>query len=44
MDDLIKRIKCWLGLHEWQPSRYVRLGSTGATYHCRHCYKVEERG
>ena len=36
-------VRCLFGFHRWKPSRFVRLGSTGATYVCHRCGKIEER-
>lgn len=40
MRNLIDKIKCWLGRHDWELSRFVVLGSRGPSYQCTKCGKV----
>jgi hypothetical protein len=39
MIDLIKRLKCLLGFHDWRRSMFVVLGSRVADFHCTRCRK-----
>jgi len=39
MTDLIKRLCCLLGFHDWRRSRFVALNSRVADFNCTRCGK-----
>jgi hypothetical protein len=38
----LRKLICAIRGHQWQLSKFVRLGSTGPTYVCHRCRKVIE--
>jgi len=37
---LLRRLACLIGGHQWRLSRFVALNSLGPSYQCQRCYKV----
>ena len=35
----MRRLRCFLGFHEWRRSRFVVLGQRVADFNCVHCMK-----